>query len=121
MYVTTGPYNEVVVSDSNNHCLKVFDSSGNFLRKIGSEGSGDGQLKFPRGVCTDYDGNIIVADRNNDRVSQFSMNGTFIQHLLTSKDGIKDPYAVAISITKNLVVTEGGAERASLKVFQLWL
>ena len=121
LYVTTGPYNEVIVSDSNNHCLKVFDSSGKFLRKIGTEGSGDGQLKFPRGVCTDYDGNIIVADRNNDRVCQFSMNGTFIQNLLTSRDGIKDPYAVAISITKNLVITEGGADRASLKVFQLWL
>ncbi len=36
--------------------FQIFDAAGNYLRKIGSEGDRDGQLKFPRGVTTDQDG-----------------------------------------------------------------
>ena len=119
LYVTTGPHNEIIISDSDNHCVKVFDSSGRFILKFGSEGSGDGQLKFPRGVVVDHDGNILVADRNNDRICQFSPRGNFLRHLLTKKDGIRDPYGLAVSYTRNLLVTESVADRAALKMFQI--
>lgn len=99
--------------------LKVFDSKGQFIRKIGMEGSGAGQLKFPRGVCVDQQGNIVVADRNNDRISMFAGSGRFVRHLLTKDDGLKAPYAVGITIAGQLVVTESGNNRAALKVFQL--
>jgi hypothetical protein len=39
--------NMIIVSDSSNHCLKVFDGSGKFLYKIGEKGKADGQLSFP--------------------------------------------------------------------------
>lgn len=119
LYVATGQHNEIIISDSDNHCIKVFDSTGHFIRKIGSLGNADGQLKFPRGVCTDADGSIIVADRNNDRISLFSRQGRFIRHLLTKEDNIKDPYAVGITASGNLVVTESTSNRAEVKVFQL--
>lgn len=119
LYVATGQHNEIIVSDSDNHCIKVFDSAGRFIRKIGSLGNADGQLKFPRGVCTDADGSILVADRNNDRVTLFSRQGRFIRHLLTKEDSIKDPYAVGITVSGNLVVTESTSNRAELKMFQL--
>ena len=69
-----------IVSDSSNHCLKVFDRSGKFLRKIGEEGNGDGQLNFPQGLCTVNCGNhhnILVCDRLNYRIVQFSFEGYF--------------------------------------------
>lgn len=118
LYVATGQNNEIIVSDSDNHCVKVFDSSGQFVRKIGSAGSADGQFKFPRGVCTDAEGSIIVADRSNDRVSLFSKQGRFVKHLLTKEDGVKDPYAVGITVSGNLVVTESTANRAEIKIFR---
>ena len=119
LYVTTGAHNEVIVSDSNNHCVKVFDSRGKFLRRMGGEGSGDGQLKYPRGIAVDHDGNIVVVDRNNDRVCLFTLQGRFIKHLLGKEDGVKDPYAVAVSITRNIVLTESSKTRAAIKVFEL--
>lgn len=119
LYVTTGLNNDIVVSDSDNHCIKIFDSHGHFKRKFGMEGSADGQLKYPRGVATDQDGNIIIVDRNNDRISMFSPNGRFIRHLLTRENKLRDPYAIAVSITGNLVVTESAANRAALKVYQM--
>ena len=36
-----------VVADGGNSCLKVFDSSGRFLRKIGEKGNEDGQFTNP--------------------------------------------------------------------------
>ena len=64
-------------------------------------------------------GNIVVADRNNDRVTLFTPTGGFIRHLLTRSDGVRDPYSVAVSSARNLIVTESGSNRASLKLFQL--
>ena len=43
--------NMFFVADSGNSCLKVFNSSGNFLRKIGEKGNKDGQFLQPYGVC----------------------------------------------------------------------
>ena len=119
LYVTCGTHNEIIVSDSDNHCIKVFDSRGKYIRKIGSEGSADGQLKYPRGIATDQDGNIVVVDRNNDRVCLFTPQGRFVKHLLGKEDGVKNPYAVAVSITRNIVVTESAKTRAAFKVFEM--
>lgn len=119
LYVCAGPNNTIFVSDSDNHCIKVFDEKGHYKHNIGSEGSANGQFKFPRGVAIDDDGQLLVADRNNDRVSLFGLDGTFIRHLLTRTDGIREPYAIAVNSSRNLVVTESGAERAAVKMFQL--
>ena len=48
--------NMFIVADSLNSCLKVFNSSGNFLRKIGEKGNEDGQFLRPYGVCVDQHG-----------------------------------------------------------------
>src|SRR4051794_32616685 len=45
------PSNSLFASDFSADCIAVYDmSSGAFMRKIGSEGSGNGQLLSPNGV-----------------------------------------------------------------------
>ncbi|XP_049964213.1 E3 ubiquitin-protein ligase TRIM71-like [Schistocerca serialis cubense] len=44
---------------------------------IGSEGTAEGQLCRPWGVCCDSIGNIIVADRSNNRIQVFYPDGSF--------------------------------------------
>lgn len=44
---------------------------------FGTEGSADGQLCRPWGVCTDSQGHIIVADRSNNRIQVFNADGSF--------------------------------------------
>ena len=34
---------------------------------------------------------IIVSDYNNNRISEFSFNGTIILHLVVKSDGINNP------------------------------
>jgi len=59
---------QVIVSDSGNHRVQVFDKYGRFLFKFGREGSADGLFKYPRGVAVDRHGNIVIGDSGNNRV-----------------------------------------------------
>lgn len=47
-YIAVSSTNRVLVSDSNNHRIQVFDVNGRVLSSFGEEGSEDGQFKFPR-------------------------------------------------------------------------
>ena len=62
---------QIIVNDSNNHCIKVFSHTGEFIRKFGSKGRGDRQLSEPRGVCVDEHGRVVVCDVSNQRVVRY--------------------------------------------------
>ena len=69
--------NMVIVADCGNSCLKVYNSSGKFLRKIGERGNADGQFLKPSGVYVDQHGNILVCDGDSGHVQQFTIEGHF--------------------------------------------
>ena len=69
--------NMFIVADSGNGCLKIFNSSGKFLRKIGEKGNEEGQFLTPYGVCVDQHGNILVSDKESGHVQQFTVEGHF--------------------------------------------
>jgi len=48
-----------------------------FSLKWGSDGSGDGQFSLTESVEVDSDGNVYVADGNNNRIQKFDSAGTF--------------------------------------------
>ena len=60
-------------------------------RGIGILGSGDGQFNYPRAIAVNADGNIFVADSNNNRVQIFDKDGNYI-----SQFGIGAPHAIAL-------------------------
>lgn len=101
-YVTVDGRDRIIVADSSNHCVKVFDSTGRFQLKFGSLGSGDGQMKHPRGVCVDPNGDIVVADQDNNRISLYSRDGKFIRHVLN----IHRPWGVALTENGYMAVTQ---------------
>lgn len=76
--VAVDPQGNIIVSDSANHRLIVFDTSGAPIRTIGGFGSGDGQFYEPRGVAVDAAGNIYVADTWNARIVKLDPQGTFL-------------------------------------------
>jgi len=69
----------VYVSDIGNNMIQIFDSSGNFVRSLGSYGSGNGQFKSPYGVAVDSAGNVYVADSGNSRIQAFDNGGNFLR------------------------------------------
>jgi len=62
---------QVLVTDTGNKRIQVFDQNGTFLRAFGSEGSGPGQFKEPVGLAVDRQGRIYVADTWNQRIQVF--------------------------------------------------
>jgi DNA-binding beta-propeller fold protein YncE len=103
----------VVASELDADRISVFNrSDGALLRRIGSYGSGDGELRWPRGLCfTDADRRIAVAESWNNRVSVFSVDGDFIRHVGVGV--LNMPLGVAVSTFDELVV----ADSNSIRVF----
>ena len=103
--------NLFIVCNSKNSCLKIFDRSGKFLRKIGEEGKGDGQLNSPSGLCVEKCGdthNILVCDRGNKRIVQFSVEGSFTGKTVTE---LQSPAGIATTADGRILVTDGGGKK----------
>ena len=67
------------------------------VRRTGTEGVGEGQVDRPRGLCSDYNGDVYVADSGNNRVSVFSKQLQFLKCLGTQQ--LKSP--VDVKVTPN--------------------
>ena len=50
---------EIIVAESSGNCVSIFAQTGEKIRTLGSQGSGDGLLKTPLGIVVDDDGNIV--------------------------------------------------------------
>jgi DNA-binding beta-propeller fold protein YncE len=75
------------------------DSGGS----IGSEGSGNGQLRSPDGVAVAPSGNVYVVDSGNSRIEELTATGEYV-----TKWGATTPTAIAVSANGNVYVTESG-------------
>jgi DNA-binding beta-propeller fold protein YncE len=71
-----------LIADTSNHRISVWKRSGPGSTdwvpeaRFGSEGAGEAQLKFPRGITLSPDGlTAYVADRGNNRVSVWTRPG----------------------------------------------
>ena len=103
--------NMFIVSDCWNHCLKVFDSSGEFLYKIGEKGDADGQFYYPWGLCVEKYGNrqnLLVCDRRNGRVQQFTVEGRFTGKTVTD---LQKPTDIATTPDGRILVSEAVLEQ----------
>lgn len=78
----------VYVVDNMNFRVQKFTSSGTYLTKWGSQGSGEGQFLFPQGIAIDNtNGFIYVSDNslsggstdNITRIEKFDLQGHFIK------------------------------------------
>jgi len=74
-----------------------FSPDGELLNSWGDVGTGPGQFHLPHGIALDNDENVIICDRENDRLQFFDRRGKFITmwtdvlrptHAAVDKDGL---------------------------------
>ena len=111
-YVAVDHRGRIFVSDSSNHCVKVFSPDGSFLFRFGSHGAGPAQMCHPRGVCVDPAGNLLLADQDNKRVNLYSGDGKLIHQLLSFEQPV---WGLALGDTGLLAVTQ----KRALSLYQL--
>ncbi len=69
---------EFYVSDGyGNARVHKYSPDGNLMFSWGESGTGPGQFNIAHNVCTDKDGWVYVADRENHRIQVFDKNGKF--------------------------------------------
>ena len=110
---------EVIVAEAiSGHCVSIFSPTGEKLRSFGSQGSGHGQFNDPRGVAVDDGGNILVVDKDNNRIQKFTSDGKFITAV--GRKGNKPlefdrPMGIAIHpLNKKVYVTESSNHRIQI-------
>lgn len=77
--IAVGPDNSIVVADSSNHRVQVFDANGIFVKEFGQYGSGEGEFDCLAGVAVNRIGQYIIADRYNHRIQVLDPSGRFLR------------------------------------------
>ncbi|CAC5397263.1 unnamed protein product [Mytilus coruscus] len=98
---------KIFCTNCEDHKVYCYDMNGDLLRKYSDE-----NLRKPFGIDEDSHGNIYVAGRETNNVLLISPDGHRTKELLTSKNGLCDPYALHVNKTTNqlLVCNEFGGQ-----------
>ena len=84
-----------VVCQYGRHIISIYNSSWGLLSSFGGYGTGASHLNYPFAAILSSHNTIFVSDSNNNRISEFTIDGVFLYHLLTQSDGIYYPYALS--------------------------
>ena len=79
------------------HTINLYDDTWNRVTSFGGQGSADGQFQQPAAAVMSNNRTLIVADFANHRVSEFTLQGEFLRHLIPASDGLRYPQALAAS------------------------
>ena len=92
--------NRIIIADTMNCRVQVFDQEGNFLFMFGDKGPG--KLNYPC-YAIFHEGRFYVADTDNDCVKVFDTRGTFLR---TFGDGLCAPSGIAVYKSKYLIICD---------------
>jgi NHL repeat len=76
----------------NSRFVKI-TKDGDWVKAIGTFGTGANQFRTPHGIATDAQGNIYVADRGNDRIQVYDNEMNFKQSI----GGVAAPWTVRVT------------------------
>ncbi len=101
----------VYVLDAGNQRVQVFSSTGTFLHKWGSKGTGPGQFNSsgPCGIAINSTGHVFVGDMYNGRVEVFTCRGNFLYNIGTIGDGpgqFRAPWAITVNASNCIYVSD---------------
>ena len=108
----------VIVSESNGHCITIFNREWKKIKSIGTKGNGRGQLDCPEGVSVTSKGTILVSDAGNNRIQHFTIERDCISCTGTEGNGplqFNSPAGITINkITGQVIIADWGNNRVQV-------
>ena len=95
--------NNVFVTQYNTHRINMYELEGKLIKSVGSEGNGEVQFKYPRGLdVSDRTNNIYVCDCHNHRIQILTEELKY--HSMLGVDLLKYPRDVKVTRDRVLVL-----------------
>lgn len=85
--IAINTYGELFVADYNDHCIKVFSSSGQYERQFSDMGE-RGTLRSPVSIHIDQNDHVFVGEEKGSGVAVFDKNGHFLTYLSAKATGV---------------------------------
>jgi len=104
--VAVNAQNDIVVADTNNHRIQIFDKEGRFKFQFGECGKRDGQLLYPNRVAVvRSSGDIIVTERSpTHQVQIYNQYGQFVRKF--GANILQHPRGVTVDNKGRIIVVE---------------
>ena len=105
---------KILVVDSGNNRVQVFNANGVYDSQWGSLGTGDGQFNFPMGIAVDTSGNIYVVDSGNSRIQKFNPDRSYHSQWGSLGNGNSQfnwPCGIAVDSAGNIYVADASNHR----------
>ncbi len=103
-----------------NFRIQILSADGTFINKFGKQGDSTGSFARPRGIATDNNGNIFVADALFNNVQIFDQEGTLLYYFGTRGTGSFQfwmPAGIYIDSSDNIYVSDSYNSR--IQVYHL--
>ncbi|RZF32843.1 hypothetical protein LSTR_LSTR009394 [Laodelphax striatellus] len=104
--VAVNAQNDIIVADTNNHRIQIFDKEGRFKFQFGECGKRDGQLLYPNRVAVvKTSGDIIVTERSpTHQIQIYNQYGQFVRKF--GANILQHPRGVTVDNKGRIVVVE---------------
>nr|CAG4635303.1 EOG090X01W2 [Artemia franciscana] len=104
--VAVNAQNDIIVADTNNHRIQIFDKEGRFKFQFGECGKRDGQLLYPNRVAVVRpSGDIIVTERSpTHQIQIYNQYGQFVRKF--GANILQHPRGVTVDNKGRIIVVE---------------
>ena len=109
-----------IVNEQSAHTVSVYNDRWRLVRSIGGLGGGDGRLKYPQTARVLPDNTIIVSDYGNHRISRFTIQGDFIDHVIKQSDVIRYPRRLVVQYPYVWVADGDDDYPYNIKCYQIY-
>ncbi|KAI8513906.1 hypothetical protein Bbelb_082300 [Branchiostoma belcheri] len=118
-FVCVDKEDNIIVADSLNHRVQVFDRNLNFKHKFGQKGRQPQDMWDPSGVSADSMGNIVLANsgelftnlggaEHGKKLQVFRADGTWVSTISSDGDKLNVPFGVAVTEDGHVFVADYG-------------